>query len=102
MAAQSWPPSRPVCRPCSVPGPVDSQIERDAPPTDFDRATAVTPLGDGRFAGEVEDGWGAPPGPNGGYLAAIVTRALQHELAPSGDRQLRTLAVHYLRPPRPR
>lgn len=80
---------------------MDSQIERAAPPTDFDRATAVTPLGDGRFAGEVEDGWGAPPGPNGGYLGAILTRALQHELAPSGDRQLRTLAVHYLRPPRP-
>jgi acyl-CoA thioesterase len=80
---------------------VDSQIEHDAPATDFDRATAVTPLGDGRFAGEVEDGWGAPPGPNGGYLAAILTRALQHDLAPSGDRQLRTLAVHYLRPPQP-
>ena len=73
---------------------MDSQIEQDAPATDFDRATAVTPLGDGRFAGEVEDGWGAPPGPNGGYLAAILTRALQHDLAPGGDRQLRTLATH--------
>jgi acyl-CoA thioesterase len=80
---------------------VDSQIEQDAPTTDFDRATALWPLGDGRFSGEVEDGWGAPPGPNGGYLAAILTRALQLELVPTGERQLRTLAVHYLRPSRP-
>ncbi|HEX2071060.1 MAG TPA: thioesterase family protein [Thermoleophilaceae bacterium] len=80
---------------------MDSQIEQDAPATDFDRATALVPLGDGRFAGEVEDGWGAPPGPNGGYLAAILTRALEHGLAPSGERQLRTLATHYLRPSQP-
>jgi acyl-CoA thioesterase len=80
---------------------VTSQIEQPAATTDFDRATAVTPLGDGRFAGAVEDGWGAPPGPNGGYLAAILTRALQHEVVPAGNRQLRTLAVHYLRPSRP-
>jgi acyl-CoA thioesterase len=80
---------------------VDSQIEQDAPATEFDRATAVHPLGDGRFAGEVEDGWGAPPGPNGGYLAAILARALAHELAPAGERQLRTLATHYLRPSQP-
>ena len=69
--------------------------------TEFDLATAVEPLGDGRFAGEVRDGWGALPGPNGGYLAAILTRALEHELAAGGERQLRTLTVHYLRPSRP-
>jgi acyl-CoA thioesterase len=80
---------------------VDSQIEQEAPATDFDRATAIHSLGDGRFAGEVEDGWGAPPGPNGGYLAAILTRALQHDLAPEGDRQLRSLTTHYLRPSQP-
>lgn len=80
---------------------MDSQIEQEAPATDFDRATAIRPLGEGRFAGEVEDGWGAPPGPNGGYLAAILVRALEHELAPAGERQLRTLATHYLRPSQP-
>lgn len=80
---------------------MDSQVEQEAPATDFDRATAIVPLGEGRFAGEVEDGWGALPGPNGGYLAAIVTRALEHELAPAGERQLRSLAVHYLRPSQP-
>jgi acyl-CoA thioesterase len=80
---------------------MDSQLEQAAPATDFDRATAISPLGDGRFAGEVEDGWGAPPGPNGGYLAAIVVRALERELAPAGERQLRSLALHYLRPSQP-
>lgn len=80
---------------------MESQIEQEAPATDFDRATAIAPLGDGRFAGEVEDGWGAPPGPNGGYLAAILTRALEQVVAPAGDRQLRTLATHYLRPSQP-
>ena len=73
--------------------------EREA--TEFDRATAVRPLGDGRYGGEILDGWGALPGPNGGYLAAILVRALEHELAPGGERQLRSLAVHYLRPSRP-
>lgn len=69
--------------------------------TDFDRDTAIEPLGEGRFTAEVHDGWGAPPGPNGGYLAAILARALDRELAGDGERQLRTLAVHYLRPSRP-
>jgi acyl-CoA thioesterase len=80
---------------------VESQIEQDALATDFDRATAIKPVGEGRFAGEVEDGWGAPPGPNGGYLAAILTRALEQVVSPAGDRQLRTLATHYLRPSQP-
>jgi acyl-CoA thioesterase len=79
---------------------VDSQLQQ-APPTELDRATALRPVADGRYAGEVEDGWGAPPGPNGGYLAAIVTRAMQAHIAPAGDRQLRTLSTHYLRPARP-
>jgi acyl-CoA thioesterase len=69
--------------------------------TEFDRATAIEHLGDGRYAGEVEDGWGAPPGPNGGYLAAIVVRAMQAVTAPDGERQLRSLTAHYLRPAHP-
>jgi acyl-CoA thioesterase len=69
--------------------------------TDFDRATALEPLGDGRYRGLVADGWGAPPGPNGGYLAALVVRAMQDVAAPEGDRQLRSFTAHYLRPARP-
>ena len=80
---------------------VDPELQQQAPATELDRATAIVPLADDRYAGEVRDGWGAPPGPNGGYLAAIVTRALQAHIAPDGERQLRTLSAHYLRPPRP-
>lgn len=68
--------------------------------THFDRATAVEPLGDGRFTGHVDGGWGAPTGPNGGYLAAIVARAMQERVDPAGERQLRSLTTHYLRPAR--
>ncbi len=80
---------------------MDSQLQQQAPATEFDRATALRPIAEGRYAGDVEDGWGAPPGPNGGYLAAIVTRAMQEQIAPAGERQLRTLSTHYLRPARP-
>ena len=54
-------------------------------------------LGDGRFrAGLVKDWW-VGRGPNGGYLAAIIMRALQ-EVAPA-DRPPRSLTIHFLRPP---
>jgi acyl-CoA thioesterase len=66
--------------------------------TAFDRATAVTPAGDGAWTANVDAGWSVPRGPNGGYLAAIVLRAI---LAEVGDpaREPRSLTLHYLRPP---
>ena len=63
----------------------------------FTEATAVSPLGDGRFAAEADPGWFAPRGPNGGYLAATVLRAMLTGL-PEG-RHPRSLTLHYLRPP---
>jgi hypothetical protein len=70
-----------------------------APPaSEFDRATAVAPLGDGARAGTVDAGWFAGRGPNGGYLAAIVLRAMIAELA-DASREPRSLNCHYLRPP---
>jgi acyl-CoA thioesterase len=65
----------------------------------FDRAIAVEASGDGRYDAVVDPGWAAPMGPNGGYLAAIVVRALEAELDPAGDRRLRSLTCHYLRRP---
>ena len=67
--------------------------------TEFDRATAVAPVGGGAYDGVCDPGWWAGRGPNGGYLAAIVLRAMVAEL---GDpaREPRSLTCHYLRPPR--
>ena len=45
--------------------------------SDFDRAIALTPLGDGRLAGSVEPGWDIRGNPHGGYLLALVAAAAQ-------------------------
>jgi acyl-CoA thioesterase len=84
----------------------------------FEQATAVTPVGEGRFRGEIDLGWSTPIAANGGYLAAILVRAIEAHgatgtgglggpaaagrLAGSGTplRQLRSLTCHYLRPVR--
>ncbi len=44
--------------------------------TVFDRDTAVTHVDDGLFAATIAPGWRAGRGPHGGYLAAILLRAL--------------------------
>jgi acyl-CoA thioesterase len=68
--------------------------------SEFDRATAVERSGDGEggFAAVVDAAWFAGPGPNGGYLAAMILRAM---IAALGDpsREPRSLTCHYLRPP---
>jgi len=66
--------------------------------TRFDRDTAVRPLGSGLFETQVDPGWKIVRGPNGGYLAAILVRALE-AAADDAERTLRSLNVHYLRPP---
>jgi acyl-CoA thioesterase len=66
--------------------------------SEFDRATAVAPLGDGAWAGTVDGGWFAGRGPNGGYLAAMVLRAMVAQLGDAA-REPRSLTCHYLRPP---
>ena len=57
----------------------------------FDDDIALTPEGDGAIA----DGWATPRGPHGGYVMAILARAMD------GDpgRQPRSLTAHFLRPP---
>lgn len=64
--------------------------------TAFERATAVTRDGD-RFVADVDLDWAAPTGPNGGYLAAIVIRAIEAALDPEQERQLRSISLQYLR-----
>ncbi len=66
--------------------------------TKFDRDTAVLPLSEGRFQVALSRDWWIVRGPNGGYIAAILTRAI-HAAVDDPERGLRSLTVHYLRPP---
>jgi acyl-CoA thioesterase len=72
----------------------DSRTQRP----DFTRDTAVTAAGDGAYTAVCSTQWSAPMGPNGGYLAAIVLRAMLDELDDPA-REPRSLTLHYLRPP---
>ena len=65
---------------------------------DFDADTAVTPIGDHRFRSVLLDRWNIVSGPNGGYLAAIIARAMTTTVADPA-RGLRSLTVHYLARP---
>jgi acyl-CoA thioesterase len=66
------------------------------------RDSAVTPAGDdgttAHFDARIADGWRAGMGPHGGYLAAILMRAL---IAAVDDpaRTPRSLTIHYLSAP---
>jgi acyl-CoA thioesterase len=85
----------------------------DAPGPDagrgaFDRDTAVRELsrtaGDGgvrvSFAADVSPDWRAGRGPHGGYLAAMLLRALVETVA-DPTRSPRSLTIHYARAPQP-
>jgi acyl-CoA thioesterase len=66
--------------------------------TSFNAATAVAAAGPGRYEAVCDTAWSAPRGPNGGYLAAIVLRAIEAEAADAA-RAPRSLTCHFLRPP---
>lgn len=66
--------------------------------TRFSTDTSVQSLGGGRYAANVDEAWWIERGPNGGYLAAIVLRAVLAEAA-ADDRRPRSMTLHYLRPP---
>jgi acyl-CoA thioesterase len=68
--------------------------------TVFDRDTAVTPKGDGLFAATIAPGWRAGRGPHGGYLAAMLLRALT-AVVDDPERTPRSLTIHYTRAPDP-
>jgi acyl-CoA thioesterase len=66
----------------------------------FDRDTAVWHIEDGAFDAEVAADWRAGRGPHGGYLAAMLLRALS-ESVKDDTRDPRSLTIHYLRAPEP-
>jgi acyl-CoA thioesterase len=67
-------------------------------PTRFDRDTAVRPAGDGHLDARMDPGWFIVRGPNGGYVAAVVLRALTHAVD-DPSRTPRSLTVHFTAPP---
>lgn len=66
--------------------------------TRFDRDTAVERLSPGKYRGRIDRGWWIVNGPNGGYIAAVVLRAMTEEVA-DPRRAPRSFTLHYLRPP---
>jgi len=83
--------------------------EPETSPGKFDRDTAVwRELGDDApavgeqvvFGAQVASDWRAGRGPHGGYLAAMLLRALI-ESVPDPERTPRSLTIHYARAPEP-
>jgi len=75
----------------------------DAPaPTSFDADTAVRRVeGSGEaavFEADMRRGWWIVRGPNGGYVAAVLLRALE-EAVGDPERTPRSLGIHYTAPP---
>ena len=66
--------------------------------TRFEADTAVTAEGGGRYRAHIDRGWWIERGPNGGYLAAIVLRAVLAEVS-APERRVRSCTLHYLRSP---
>ncbi len=73
-------------------------------PGSFDRDTAVQrqsgSASEGLFAAEISPDWRAGRGPHGGYLAAMLLRALS-ETVDDPARAPRSLTIHYPRAPEP-
>ncbi len=64
----------------------------------FDRDTAVRALGGGRYEATMSKDWWILRGPNGGYVAAVLLRALT-EAVGDAVRAPRSLTIHYTAPP---
>lgn len=63
----------------------------------YDTDTAITPTGEGTFDVRIDGGWWIQRGPNGGYVAALLARAIGQYVG-EGDKHARSLTVHYQAP----
>jgi hypothetical protein len=68
---------------------------------EFDRAIAVAPDGDGRYAATLDAGWVVGGGLNGGYLLAVLGNAVATHLAERGHPDPYTVSAYYLSASRP-
>ena len=62
--------------------------------TRFDRDTAARALDEGVYEGRIDRGWWVFAGPNGGYVGAILLRALEAAVG-DASRAPRSLTIHY-------
>ena len=68
--------------------------------TQFDLDTALEPAGEGVWRGAIAEGWDTPRGPLGGYVMAIMLRALELAVG-DPERPPRSVTMHFLRVPEP-
>jgi Thioesterase-like superfamily len=69
-------------------------------PMAYDEAVGLRAAGPSRYEAGLDSSWWVDVGPNGGYLAAVLTRAAELEAARLGhDHRPASLSVHYLRAP---
>jgi acyl-CoA thioesterase len=64
----------------------------------LDADTALEPLGDGRWRGAISERWWILQGPYGGYISAMLVRALSAAVDDPA-RPPRSFTVHFLAPP---
>ena len=65
---------------------------------DFDADTSLATLDNHRYGTKLLDTWNIVAGPNGGYLAALMARAMTNSIN-EAERGLRSITVHYLARP---
>lgn len=68
------------------------------------KASAVEPIGPGRYGAQLDPGWAIGTKPNGGYLLAVLARAATAEAATGGGAGLpdpAAVSAHFLAAPDP-
>ena len=66
--------------------------------TTFEKTTAITKTSDGVFTTDIDERWWVVRGPHGGYLAAIILRALL-DIQSDPQRHIRSYTTHFLAAP---
>lgn len=67
-------------------------------PTRFEADTSVVRSASGEYTAVLDESWWIIAGPNGGYVAAVVLRAMVDAVGDEA-RKVRSMTIQYLRPP---